>query len=168
MSLTDILHSVLGDDRHDILWWQMCLRAVIVFLFGLLLVRLFARRAFGEQTPLDIVVAIVIGSDLGRAMTGNASFFPTLAATATIVVIFWIFGHCAARWRWFSRFVKGKPAKLTHGGKLDHGRMRRWGVSAGDIEEAARSSGVDDLAAIRGATLERNGKISIIAGHKDE
>jgi uncharacterized membrane protein YcaP (DUF421 family) len=166
MSLIDFFHSFLGENQHDILWWQMCLRAVIIFLYGLLLVRLFARRAFGEQTPLDIVVAIVIGSDLSRAMTGNAPFFPTLAATATIVIIFWIFGHCAARWHWFSRLVKGNSITLMENGKIDRGKMRRWGVSPGDLEEAGRSSGIRALDRIRHAVLERNGKVSTIPRDK--
>jgi uncharacterized membrane protein YcaP (DUF421 family) len=39
--------------------------------------------------------------------------------------------------------------------------MKRMGVSAGDVMEAARSAGIADLAGIRDAFLERNGKISL-------
>jgi hypothetical protein len=34
-------------------------------------VRLLARRAFGEQTPLDIVIAMIVGSNSSRTLTGE-------------------------------------------------------------------------------------------------
>ena len=85
----------------------MCVRAVVVFVFGLVVIRLFARKAFGMQTPLDIVLAIVVGSNLSRTLTGEAPFLPTLAATAVLAAMFWLFNHLAIRWGWFGRLVKG-------------------------------------------------------------
>jgi uncharacterized membrane protein YcaP (DUF421 family) len=41
--------------------------------------------------------------------------------------------------------------------------MKRWGVTEGDICEAARNSGVAELDAIREAVLERSGKVSILS-----
>jgi uncharacterized membrane protein YcaP (DUF421 family) len=58
----------------------MSLRGLSVFLFGLALLRVFGRTAFGKQSPLDIVVAIVVGSNLSRTLTGNAPLLPTFAA----------------------------------------------------------------------------------------
>jgi glucose dehydrogenase len=40
--------------KGDILWWEMSIRAVLIFIFGLVLIRLFGRRAFGKQHPLDM------------------------------------------------------------------------------------------------------------------
>lgn len=144
------------------LWWQMSLRALIVFLFGLVLIRLLGRRAFGKQTPLDIVLAIVIGSNLSRALTGNAPLVPTLAATAVLALCYWLLDHAAARWHRFGRLVKGDPIWLGREGKLDRQQMRQAGVSPGDIKEAARQSGLADLSGVQEVVLERSGKISTV------
>src|SRR5436190_6819091 len=99
--------AVLIGHKGDILWWEMSIRAGLIFIFGLLLIRLFGRRAFGKQNPLDIVVAIIVGSNLSRTLTGNAPFFPALAGTAALLALFWLLEHGAARSLWLSHLVKG-------------------------------------------------------------
>jgi uncharacterized membrane protein YcaP (DUF421 family) len=167
LSLSDFLIAVFGSTKDDMVWWQMCLRAVVVFMFGLILVRLFARRAFGEQTPLDIIVAIIIGSNLSRAMTGNAPFLSTLAAALALVLVFWVIGHAAARWHGLSWLVKGTPKTLTDEGGLNAERMRRSGISQVEVEEAARALGLGGLNDVAEVIFERNGRISTIKRRKE-
>ena len=154
------LHQLIGVSAVHLDVWQMCVRAVVVFVFGLVVIRLFARKAFGMQTPLDIVLAIVVGSNLSRTLTGEVPFLPTLAATAVLAAMFWLFNHLAIRWGWFGRLVKGMPVTLARDGRLDRLRMRRTAVGEADLEEAARQSGLGGLDAVEDAVLERSGKIS--------
>lgn len=153
-------HDLIGRSPEEILWWQMCIRAVLILAFGVILIRLFGRRAFGQQTALDIFLAIIIGSNLGRAMTGNVPFFPTLAATTVLAVVYWILRHATARFTWFSHLIKGRSITLVKGGQLEAKTMRGAAVSEGDIEEAARESGLTGLEAVEEARLERSGRIS--------
>ncbi|MEJ2375176.1 MAG: DUF421 domain-containing protein [Pseudolabrys sp.] len=155
-------HALIGENSSSILWWQMSIRAVFVFLYGLVLIRLFGVRPFGRQTPLDIVIAIVIGSNLSRALTGSARFLPTLAATAVIVLMFWMFAHVAARSRLVGWLLKGQPVRLMQRGALDEAALRAHAVSRGDLEEAGRTSGIASLDGVQEAYLERSGKISVL------
>jgi uncharacterized membrane protein YcaP (DUF421 family) len=157
-------YALIGEGRHEILWWQECIRAILVLLYGLVLIRVAGRRAFGRQTPLDIVLAVIIGSNLSRTLTANAPFFPTLAGTAVLVAVYWITSHLTQRSKLLGWLVKGSPVWLIHGGKLDSKAADRSGVSKGDLEEAMRARGVDELSKVRTAVLERNGKISVIRG----
>jgi uncharacterized membrane protein YcaP (DUF421 family) len=159
ISITDLI-----GDKSDILWWQMSIRAVLIFIFGLVLIRLFGRRAFGQQNPLDIVVAVVMGSSLSRTLTGNAPFFSTLAAIAVLLAVFWLLEHAAARWHRLGRLAKGEPVRLVHDHQFNRKAMRAWGVTEHDIAEAARASGNPAIAAVRDAVLERSGKINTIGG----
>ena len=161
------LHNLIGADTVGILWWQMCIRASLIFVFGLILVRLFGRRAFGQQSALDIVLAIIFGSSLSRALTANAPFVPTLAAMTLLVICFWILEQLAARFRAFGRFVKGKPIPLVRDGRLDKERMKRAGISKSDVAEAARQSGFEDVDDVRAAALERSGRISTLGQDED-
>lgn len=162
MNWAERFYAVFGREEGQVLWWQMSLRAAVVFLFGLVLVRLFGRRAFGKYTALDIVLAMIIGSNLSRTLTGNAPFFATMVATTVIVALYWIFDHAAARLPVFSRMLKGDPVWLMRNGVLDRETMKRSGVTQGDIEEAARRSGLGGIAGLREAVFERNGEISTI------
>ncbi len=164
MSVYEAFHTLIGDGSHGIVWWQMSIRAIFIFIYGLVLIRLFGRRAFGKQNPLDIVLAIIIGSDLSRALTGNARFLPTLAATAVIVLVFWAFEHLAARSHMFSWLMKGEPVRLIRDGRFNAAAMRRSGVSFSDIEEAGRNSGIASLQGVEQAVYERSGKINTLRG----
>ncbi len=168
MSWSDLLHELIGRDEPKILWWQMSVRAAVIFLFGLLVVRLFGRRAFGKHSPLDVVLAIIIGSNLSRALTANAPFLPTLAASAVIVLLYWLFEHVSARSRVFSRVVKGDPIWLLRDGRLDARTMRSAGLSEGDLEEAARASGIRNLSEVGEAVFERSGDISTVRRSREE
>ena len=156
--------DVLGSNSQHILWWQMSLRGILVFLFGLVLLRLFGRRAFGKQNPLDIVLAIIVGSNLSRAMTANAALVPTLVSTATLILVFWLIEHASAHWKPLGWLVKGAPIPLIRQGAPDLKAMRIAAVTEDDIREAARMSGLDGYDEVRDAVLERNGKISTMSG----
>ena len=91
---------------------QECARAVIVFVYGLILVRVAGRRAFGKWSALDIIVAIMVGSNLSRALTGGAGLFGTLLATTLLLVMHWICAQAAARIGWASRLLEGRPVSL--------------------------------------------------------
>ncbi|MGE5269390.1 MAG: DUF421 domain-containing protein [Thiohalocapsa sp.] len=153
----------LVGSKGDILWWQMSIRAVLVFLFGLVLIRLIGRRAFGQQNPFDIVVSIMIGSNLSRTLTGNSPFLATLASSAVLLGLAWLLEHATARWHWLGAIAKGEPVPLVRDHRLIHRAMRWWGVTENDLAEAARSSGKPGLDAVDDAVLERSGKISTIA-----
>ena len=106
--------------------------------------------------------AIIIGSNLSRALTGNSPFLPTLIATTGLVLFYWIITHVAARWHRFSWLVKGGATELVCNGELNVAAMRRFAISVGDIEEAMRRMGIKDLSQVSSATLERNGNISVV------
>lgn len=141
--------SHLIGEKGDLLWWQMSVRAVLILIFGLLLIRLFGRRAFGRQNPLDIVVSIVVGSNLSRTLTGNSPFLPTLAGTAALVILFWLLELGTARWHSLGYLLIGEPVRLAHDHQFDRDAMKRWGVTDRDLEEAARSSGMPGLETVK-------------------
>jgi len=155
------LHALIGQEPHTITWWQMSIRGVLIFIFALLLVR-FARRAFQRAAPVDIILSVLIGSNLSRAFTANAAFMPTLAATAALVAVYWVFIFVSMHSRRFASLVKGRQFRLVHDGQLDRKAMARHGITEDDLREAMRSSGIRHLGEVAAAYLERNGSISML------
>ena len=158
----DLLHALIGTDDGTINWWQMTIRGVLIFTVGVLAARVAATRAFGKWSPLDIIFAVIIGSNLGRAMTGSAPFVPTIVATLALVVLHAVLAWAAARWSWLSFLVKGGRVRLVKNGERDHQAMRLAGIGDGDLNMALRTHGHTDLEEIRDAFLERNGDITLI------
>ena len=158
------LHDLIGNDNGMINWWQMSIRGVLIFLYGLVLVRLAGRRVFGKLAAFDIVLAIMVGSNLSRSLTGNAPFLPTLAATTAIALAHGSITFLAVRFKLVDGLVKGGSIPLVRDGEVDWRAMRQHGLSEDDLEEAARNAGVFELDHVRDAMLESNGRISIRSG----
>lgn len=156
------LHSLIGSEDGAISWWQMTLRGALIFAVGVLAARVAATRAFGKWSPLDIIFAVIVGSNLGRAMTGSAPFVPTVVATLALVALHTALARGAAQWSWLSFLVKGGRVRLVRDGRRDKDAMRVAGIGEGDLNMALRTHGHTDLAGIQDAFLERNGDITLI------
>ncbi len=156
------LHTYIGSQATDITWWQMILRAVLVFLFGLALLRIAGRRVFNKAAPVDIILAVLIGSNLSRALTANAPVVPTLIATAALVIFYWALALTAYRYKWFGWLVKGRAVRLVRDGEVDWKTMRHHGFSEGDLAEAIRAYGMQSVQDVAAAYLERNGSVTVV------
>jgi uncharacterized membrane protein YcaP (DUF421 family) len=146
----------------DLSWHQECARAALIFVYGLVLVRIAGRRIFGKWSALDIVVSIIIGSNLSRALTGSAQLFGTLAATTLLVGLHWVLARLVAASPAFSRIIEGGSIELARHGAPREAIRQRQGVSEADLDEALRQAGVDDIAHARIVTLEPSGKITVL------
>jgi uncharacterized membrane protein YcaP (DUF421 family) len=146
----------------DLFWYQECARAALIFVYGLVLVRIAGRRIFGKWSALDIVVSIIIGSNLSRTLTGSAQLWGTLIATTLLVALHWILARLVAASPGLSRIIEGGSVELARHGIPKGSVRQRYAVSDADLDEALRQSGVDDIAHARIVTLEPSGKITVL------
>jgi uncharacterized membrane protein YcaP (DUF421 family) len=153
----------LGRDPADLSAIQMALRTVFVYAFTLAIVRLGSKRFMSKATAFDVIVGIMLGSVMSRAITGSASFFPTLMVGATLVGMHGLIAALAFRFEWFGSLVKGNSILLIEDGKVQRNGMRKAGLSDHDLKQALRmQNNHTDPANIRLAYLERSGNISVI------
>jgi uncharacterized membrane protein YcaP (DUF421 family) len=153
------------DDGHaDAL--QLSVRTVLLLLFGIACIRIADRRTFAQASPLDIIVAIVVGSNISRIMTDRAAFWPSLAATLVLVVLHRLLAMGALHWHWIGRVLKGEPAVIVRDGRPDRGAMNRHGVTDADLLESLRLKQIEHPNQVALATVERGGQISVVPKNK--
>jgi uncharacterized membrane protein YcaP (DUF421 family) len=157
----EIFRLLVGPDDGASLA-QLCARAIVLFVFGIICIRIAGRRTFAQYSPLDIIVALVVGSNIGRVMTGKAAFFPALAATLTLVLCHRLVALASVRWPFIARLITRQPTRLIDDGKVNMTALHRAGLSRDDLLEGLRIERVDDPADVAAATLEAGGKISVI------
>jgi uncharacterized membrane protein YcaP (DUF421 family) len=159
------LNGLLGLDlqAHDLGFNHVAWRGFIVFCFGVLLARLADRRMLGHNAGFDIMLLVVLGSVLSRAINGAASFFPTLGVSALLVGLHHVVATIALRSHRFSQLVKGNPIVLVRDGVPDRNAMQRAKITADDLDENLRLNGsVEGTGDVGEARLERNGTISVV------
>jgi uncharacterized membrane protein YcaP (DUF421 family) len=158
----EMLRTLIGPDDGAASAAQLCARAVILFIVGIAYIRIAGRRTFSHASPLDIVVALVVGSNLSRAMTGKAPFWPALAATLLLVVLHRVFAMLTIRWNWLAKIMKAEPVVLVRDGVADRKAMLRHGIGDIDLREGLRLQNVEAPEDARLAMLENSGRISVV------
>jgi uncharacterized membrane protein YcaP (DUF421 family) len=144
---------------------QEAARAVLIFGYGLLLLRLSGPRLFGHWSALDIVISIMVGSALARAMTGSAPLIGTMVAAAVMAFLHVALAHGVARYRLLAHIFEGEPVLLVDHGHIDHPARKRNKISESDLREALREQGIDGEAKVsnvKAMTLEPSGKLSVV------
>ncbi|SDE02501.1 Protein of unknown function [Dyadobacter soli] len=147
---------------------QMSLRAVVIFIITLLLLRIAGRRSFGMKSPFDNIIVILLGAILSRAVVGASEFVPTIAAATVIAVLHRIGAWFGALNLRFGALIKGQKIVLFQNGKLEKENMRRALVSESDLYGCLRSSmNVENFNTIESAYMENNGQISFVKKHAE-
>lgn len=158
-----MINHIIGTNAENLLWWQMCIRAILIFSYALFLVRLGSTRVFGKSTSFDIVLAVILGSILSRALTGNARFFPTIAASTVLVSLHYVLSKLALRSKRFGHLIKGVEIQLIENGRILLDALKKADMTEHDLKEALRSNGgTDDVRNVKAAYLERSGTLSVL------
>lgn len=158
-----ILDTLLGLGQDQLTLGHVLLRTLIVYVTALIVVRLGEKRFFGKNTAFDLVLSIILGSVISRAVNGSAPFFPTLAASLMLVAIHWVLAMLAFHFDDFGTLIKGHVRVLIRDGELDWDAMEESHISEKDLLGALRvEAQVADPAQVQMARLERSGDVSVI------
>jgi uncharacterized membrane protein YcaP (DUF421 family) len=155
--------GLVGGGQDDLNMVQMAVRAFIIYVTAIVLVKLGEKRFMGRSTAFDMILGIILGSVLSRAVTGNAPFLDTIVAGAALVALHWAFSVASFHHDWFGKLIKGRARNLVIDGEIDWESMRKSHISRRDLESAMYSSGrVTELEDVKVARFERSGEISVI------
>lgn len=143
---------------------ESILRAVVVYLFLLVLFRLSGKRTLAEVTTFDFVLLLIISEATQQALVGtDNSMTNAFLLVTTLVVLNVLFSEIKQRLKPAERVLDGLPLLIVEHGKPLQDRMQKERVDVDDVLDAAREiHGLEKLEQIKYAVLERNGKISII------
>lgn len=134
-----------------------------IYLFLVVLLRVFGRRQLGQLTVVDLLVVLLLGSTVETSMIhGDVSLAAGLVSAGTLLVLNRLLTLVLLRSRRFAHLVAGGPMLLVHEGVPVPGHLRRAGMSAQDLLEALRDRGYEGLSGVREAVLETDGSVSVV------
>ena len=164
-AIHNFLRMLLGPDGQpkELTLIQLCLRAFLIFLIGLALVRIGDRRSLAEKTGFDTLFLILIGAILARAINGSAAFLTTIGCSLFLMLVHRVSTFIAFRSHAFGKLIKGEPVIIVRDGKIEWEPMKHHLLSKHDLEEDLRlDAKTEEISEIRVARLERSGDISFI------
>jgi uncharacterized membrane protein YcaP (DUF421 family) len=148
----------------SVAWWEFILRAVVIYGFLLLILRLTGKRQVGQLAPFDFVLLLVLSNAVQNSLNaGDNSMVGGMISATTLVFLNAGVGYLTYRSKRAETLIDGVPQILVHNGVLYQAALDRAMISSHELHAALRRAGCLTLAEVRLAMLENNGAISVIA-----
>jgi uncharacterized membrane protein YcaP (DUF421 family) len=142
---------------------EAVLRVVVIYLVIVIGLRLLGKREFGQLSPLELVTLLLIPEIVSNAIQGqHFSLTHAIVGVSTLFVLVFLTSLLGARSPRFQKVLDGEPRVLVHDGKLIPRNLMAERVTPDEVVSEMRKAGFEDLAEIRWAILETDGKISIV------
>ena len=139
------------------------LRAVLLYLFILFILRMTGKRQIADLQPFDLIITMAI-ADLAATAISDTDI-PLLYSVVPILALYLVqqtVAFLSLRSRRFRTFVCGSPLLLIREGVLQEGIMREANYTVADLTDHLRGQQIFDMRAVRYAILETNGTLSVL------
>jgi uncharacterized membrane protein YcaP (DUF421 family) len=142
---------------------DLFLRAVVIFTFVFVLMRIVGRRELSGLEPFDLILLVVIGDSVQQALTqDDYSVTGAVIVVGTIaglsVLVSWL-GFRVPRLR---PVLEGEPIVLVEDGKPIMRNLKHERIAVEELLEEARTCQIASLEDVQWAVLETSGNISFI------
>src|ERR1035437_2958247 len=123
-------------------WSHFIIRAVVVYIFLLVLLRFTGKRQVGQLAPFDLVLLLVLSNAVQNSMNGGDNTITGgLILATTLVVMNRIVGWLTYHSKHIEAFVEGMPVILIDDGKTYLESMRRVQMTLHELEASLRANG---------------------------
>jgi uncharacterized membrane protein YcaP (DUF421 family) len=142
---------------------DLTLRAVALFCFVYLLMRIIGRRELSSLEPFDLILLIVIGDAIQQGLTqDDYSVTGALIVVGTFGVLQIFVSFLSYKFPRLRPALDGEPIVVVQDGAPIERNLKRERLTVQEIMVEARQQQIASMDGIAWAVLETNGKISII------
>ena len=142
---------------------DIAVRAVVLYAFIFLLMRVTGRRELSSLGPVDLVLLIVLGDAVQQGLTqDDYTVTGAIIAISTIATLQVVTSYLAFRFHSVRRVVDGDPIVLVQDGKVIEKNMRRERLTMEELGEQMRGQQITGLDDVQWAVFEPSGTISFI------
>ena len=150
----------------DLPWWEFIVRAVLVFVALMIMVRVSGRRTIGQFTPFDLLVVMLLSEAVSNSLSGgDDSLIGGLIIATTLIALNMGTSFLSSRSRKASDLLDGTPVMLGRNGQIFPKVLKQCRLAEGEVELALREADCK-LEDMEIATLEADGQITIQAKKK--
>lgn len=142
---------------------ELVMRGTIIYLGILVVVRMLLRREAAAISLPDLLMVVLLSDAAQNAMADNyTSLTDGIILVGTIILWNYTLDRLAFHVPFFTRLVHPPPLPLVRNGQLLKRNMRMESISEDELMSQLRQAGVDDIAKVKAAHIEGDGRISVI------
>lgn len=141
---------------------EWVLRALVGFLFLLVVAKMLGQRSISQLRLLDFIIALTLGNIIAHPLSDEhlgleGSMITTIVLTVLYVAATWL----SLKWSPFKRYLDPHPIVLIKNGEIQFDNLSKARISSDYLFSELRKSNVDDITHVSYAAWEPGGLISI-------
>lgn len=138
-------------------------RALIIYVFVFIVIRLMGKRQVGELQPFELVITLII-ADLACVPISELTV-PVLHGIAPLIILLTL--HFLITWislksLKFRNIISGQPKLVVTPKGIDFNTLKELNMNINDLTEALRTAGYFNFEDVNYAIVETNGNINVI------
>ena len=142
---------------------EKILRAIIVYIVLVVLVRVAGKRELAQLNQFDLIVLLTISNTVQNAIIGNDnSVLGGLIGATTLMAANYAMVRFLYRHERFDRVIEGKAEVLVENGRVLKDRLDAELITMAELEAAAHRQGFDSLDMVERAVLETGGGLTFL------
>lgn len=139
------------------------IRAIIIYIFVILAVRLMGKRQVGELKPHELVITILLSAIAVIPLEENSMplsncIVPIMLFISLEIIV----SVLSMKSLWFRNLVQGRPIFIIRNGKLDQKKLKEMRFTIDDVVDALRQKDIFDMSEVKDAIVETNGTITVL------
>lgn len=142
---------------------ELLLRGTLIYWFLLLMFRFVLRRDVGALGVADLLFIVIVADASQNAMSGS---YQTVSEGFILIGTLGAWNYAldwaGYRWKPIRRLTDPPPLLLIDRGRVLERNLRRQHLTHDELEQQLRLAGMLNIAEVRRAYLESDGKISVI------
>jgi uncharacterized membrane protein YcaP (DUF421 family) len=146
--------------------FEKIVRALLVYFFLIVMLRLFGKRELAQLNPFDLIVLLTLSNTVQNAIIGeDNSVTGGIVGAASLLLTNYIVARILFRYPSLDRVLGGSPTLLIEDGKPNAGALAEELLTERELRMAANRQGIEDLREIARGELEPNGAFSFERHH---
>jgi uncharacterized membrane protein YcaP (DUF421 family) len=144
-------------------WWEIVLRAVIIYIGIFFLFRLIGKKPLGKMSPFDFVLLLIISRSVGSGLIGReSSVGGAFLSAITLLLISYLVDLTVFKSPRLEKIIEGQPQFIIVNGLIQEEILKKEKITHEELKAALREENVEHPQDVKYAILENNGHINII------
>lgn len=142
----------------------IAVRVLVVYVYYLVLVRVLGKREIGAFSPIDFVVALMLGDMANNMIFQEVTLLEGGAAVAALGAVHYLNSLFSCHSRRWDRWVTGTPTPLIQDGRILEKNLRAERLNRDELLSHLRENGVkeEEIGEIELTNLEPDGRITVL------
>jgi uncharacterized membrane protein YcaP (DUF421 family) len=137
---------------------EKILRPILVYMFLVVVLRVFGKRELAQLNPFDLVVLLSLSNTVQNAIIGNDnSLSGGLIGAFALLAMNYLVVRFLFRHRRLDQILEGKATTLIDEGKIVKGALAKELLTRSELMTVLHRQGFDTLAEVERCVLEPGG-----------